>query len=60
MVSVNDSELTIFENIINDKVNYIDWRFDNYYTNKGKIYDGEEIKEIIKNNKKRIDKITFM
>ena len=60
MVSVNDSELTIFEHIINDKVNYIDWRFDNYYTDKGKVYDGEEIKETIKNNKKRIDKITFM
>lgn len=60
MVSVNDSELTIFENIINDKVNYIDWRFDNYYTDKGKVYDGEEIKEIIKNNKKRIDKQIFM
>ena len=60
MVSVNDSELTIFENIIHDKVNYIDWRFDNYYTNKGKVYDGKEIKETIKNNKKRIDKITFM
>ena len=60
MVSVNDSELTIFENIINDKVNYIDWRFDNYYTDKGNVYDGKEIKETIKNNKKRIDKITFM
>lgn len=60
MVSVNDSELTIFEQIVNDKVNYIDWRFDNYYTDKGKVYDGEEIKEIIKNNKKRIDKILFM
>ena len=60
MVSVNDSELTIFENIINDKVNYIDWRFDNYYTDNGKVYDGKEIKETIKNNKKRIDKITFM
>lgn len=56
MVSVNDSELTIFENIINDKVNYIDWRFDNYYTDKGKIYDGEEIKEIIKNNKSVLTK----
>ena len=51
MVSVNDNELNIFERIINDKVDFIDWRFDNYYTTKGKVYDGEEIKEIIKNNK---------
>ena len=53
MVSVNDFELIIFENIINDKVNYIDWRFDNYYIDKGKVHDGEEIKEIIKNNKNK-------
>lgn len=53
MVSVNDSELTIFEHIINDKVNYIDWRFDNYYTDKGNVYDGKEIKETIKNNKNK-------
>ena len=55
MVSCNDYELTQFEHIINDKIDFIDWRFDEYYTTKGKIYLGEEIKESIKHKKLCID-----
>lgn len=48
MVSCNDYELTQFERIIDDKIDFIDWRFDNYYTKKGKVYDGKDIKTTIK------------
>lgn len=40
--------LTLFETLTNEKIDYIDWRFWNYYTTNGKVYDGEMIAETIK------------